>query len=65
MLSWAVSVEGIIDFLSIAPWWVEKTVGQDMPTTTPLRVLRVFRILNHEASRRAVKTLARECRHSK
>ena len=58
-LKWATSFEGVIDVLSIGPWWIEKLLKKDMPTTTPLRFFRCLRVLNHETSVGAVKTLAR------
>ena len=60
-LAFCVSFEGLVDLASIVPWWVERTqVFGPMPTTTPVRVLRVLRILNHAEFLGAVKVLARD-----
>ena len=58
-LSWCVSFEGLVDLASIAPWWIEKLGRFEMPTTTPVRIFRVLRILNSREFMGAVKVLAR------
>lgn len=59
-LAFCLSFAGVVDLLSILPWWLERSnLFGPMPTTTPIRVLRVLRLLNHTEFLGAVKVLAR------
>eukprot|EP00656_Telonema_subtile_P038443 TRINITY_DN4330_c0_g2_i2.p1 TRINITY_DN4330_c0_g2~~TRINITY_DN4330_c0_g2_i2.p1 ORF type:complete len:448 (-),score=169.44 TRINITY_DN4330_c0_g2_i2:186-1529(-) len=62
---WAVSVEGLIDLVSFVPFFLEFCVSSALPSLGYLRILRLVRIMKHNALVDAFDCVARVCYYNR